>query len=417
MRLPVDPYQRALPGSSRVAEELPQGSRGENAALAYRGVMPGTEEVIDWELAIATANRLVKSGPQVRPEEAAGVVSDLRKYAAEAVGHVRDVTNLVAPVSAAPILVVDRRGWIQANADGLRKVLEPLTDKLEARRSAGSAGSLLTGVGSWVTGLEVGSLLAFLAGKVLGQYEVFGTAPDSTAEAPPLHQDATAEVDRANGHTTHGSLLLVAPNILQVERELRVVPRDFRLWVCIHEETHRAQFAAVPWLRDHVAAEVRSFLDETEVDPGAVLRRLREGLDVLVDTIRGESDTALIDVVQTPRQKEILGRLTGVMSLLEGHADYVMDAVGPQIIPTVADIRQKFQRRRGGTSKLDVAVRRLLGLEAKLRQYRDGERFVRTVVERVGMDGFNRVWTSPNTLPGGAEITDPDSWLRRMRLA
>jgi coenzyme F420 biosynthesis associated uncharacterized protein len=399
-----------------VADEL-QGSRGENAALAYRGVMPGTEEVIDWELAIATANRLVKSGPQVRPEEAAGVVSDLHKYAAEAVGHVRDVTNLVAPVSAAPILVVDRRGWIQANANGLRKVLEPLTDKLEAKRSAGSAGSLLTGVGSWVTGLEVGSLLAFLAGKVLGQYEVFGTAPDSTEDAPPLHQDATAEVDRANGHATYGSLLLIAPNILQVERELHVVPRDFRLWVCIHEETHRAQFAAVPWLRDHVAAEVRSFLDETEVDPGAVLRRLREGVDVLVDTIRGESDTALIDVVQTPRQKEILGRLTGVMSLLEGHADYVMDAVGPQIIPTVADIRKKFQRRRGGTSKLDVAVRRLLGLEAKLRQYRDGERFVRTVVERVGMDGFNRVWTSPNTLPGGAEITDPDSWLRRMRLA
>jgi coenzyme F420 biosynthesis associated uncharacterized protein len=378
--------------------------------------MPATEEVIDWELAIATANRLVKPGPQVRPEEAAGVVSDLRKYAAEAVGHVRDVTNLVAPVSAAPILVVDRRGWIQANANGLRKVLEPLTDKLEARRSAGSAGSLLTGVGSWVTGLEVGSLLAFLAGKVLGQYEVFGTAADSTEDAPPLHQDA-AELDRASGHTTYGSLLLIAPNILQVERELQVVPRDFRLWVCIHEETHRAQFAAVPWLRDHVAAEVRGFLDETEVDPGAVLRRLREGLDVLVDTIRGVSDSALIDVVQTPRQKEILGRLTGVMSLLEGHADYVMDAVGPQIIPTVADIRKKFQRRRGGTSKLDVAVRRLLGLEAKLRQYRDGERFVRTVVDRVGMDGFNRVWTSPNTLPGGAEITDPDSWLRRMRLA
>jgi len=378
--------------------------------------MPATEEVIDWELAIATANRLVKPGPQVRPEEAAEVVSDLRGYAAEAVGHVRDVTNLVAPVSAAPILVVDRRGWIQANANGLRKVLEPLTDKLEARRPAGS-GTLLTGVGSWMTGLEVGTLLAFLAGKVLGQYELFGTAANSTQTASPEHQEATTGSDPGNGPTAHGSLLLVAPNILQVERELQVVPRDFRLWVCIHEETHRAQFTAVPWLRDHVVAEVRAFLDETEVDPGAVLRRLREGLDVLVDTIRGESDTALIDVVQTPRQKEILGRLTGVMSLLEGHADYVMDAVGPQIIPTVADIRKKFQRRRGGTSKLDVAMRRLLGLEAKLRQYRDGERFVRTVVDRVGMDGFNRVWISPNTLPGGAEITDPDSWLRRMRLA
>ena len=250
---------------------------------------------------------------------------------------------------------------------------------------------------------------------MLGQYEVFGAAADST-EIARHNQEATADSDRGTGHTTSGSLLLIAPNILQVERELRVVPRDFRLWVCIHEETHRAQFAACRGCLT-TSRRVRGFLDETEVDPGAVLRRLREGLDVLVDTIRGESDTALIDVVQTPRQKEILGRLTGVMSLLEGHADYVMDAVGPQIIPTVADIRKKFQRRRGGTSKLDVAMRRLLGLEAKLRQYRDGERFVRTVVDRVGMDGFNRVWTSPNTLPGGAEITDPESWLRRMGLA
>jgi len=104
-------------------------------------------------------------------------------------------------------------------------------------------------------------------------------------------------------------------------------------------------------------------------------------------------------------------------SPISGSKPTAMNSAATVLPGTVADIRKKFQRRRGGTSKLDVAMRRLLGLEAKLRQYRDGERFVRTVVDRVGMDGFNRVWTSPNTLPGGAEITDPESWLRRMRLA
>jgi coenzyme F420 biosynthesis associated uncharacterized protein len=397
--------------------------------------MPETDEVIDWDLAINTANRLVKPGPQVSRDEAAEVVSDLRRYAAEAVGHVHHITGLDAPVSAAPILVVDRHGWIAANAGGLRNVLEPLSDKLRARRTVAPGGGLMTAVGSRVTGLEVGTLLAFLAGKVLGQYEMFGdglglpsqpgseassrTAPDPTGGKPAdaVRVDEPGALRPAVGGSAHGSLLLVAPNILQVERELRVVHRDFRLWVCLHEETHRAQFAAVPWLREQVAAEVRGFLDETELDAGAMLHRLREGLDALVDAIRGEGDVALIDVVQTPRQKEILARLTGVMSLLEGHADYVMDATGPQTIPTVADIRKKFHRRRAGTGRFDVALRRLLGLEAKMRQYRDGERFVRTVVERVGMDGFNRVWTSPNTLPGAAEITDPETWLRRMRLA
>ncbi len=387
---------------------------------AYGVGMPATDDVIDWDLAISTANRLVKPGPQVPREEAADVVADLRKYAAEAVGHVRQVTKLEAPVSAAPILVIDRRGWIKANIGGLRNVLEPLSDKLRARRTTASGGGLVTAVGSRVTGLEVGTLLAFLAGKVLGQYEVFGDGSALPGQHWPEPQHG--ETARSAGTELvpvpgYGSLLLVAPNILQVEQELRVVPRDFRLWVCLHEETHRAQFAAVPWLREHIAAEVRSFLDETELDPSAVLRRLRDGVDALVDAIRGEGDTALIDVVQTPRQKEILDRLTGVMSLLEGHADYVMDAVGPQIIPTVADIRRKFQRRRAGTSRLDIAVRKLLGLEAKMRQYREGERFVRTVVDRVGMDGFNRVWTSPNTLPNGAEITEPDAWIGRMRLA
>jgi coenzyme F420 biosynthesis associated uncharacterized protein len=102
------------------------------------------------------------------------------------------------------------------------------------------------------------------------------------------------------------------------------------------------------------------------------------------------------------------------MSLLEGHADYVMDGVGPEVVPSVAEIRRKFQQRRAGASRPDQILRRLLGLEAKMRQYRDGERFVRAVVERVGMAGFNRVWQSPDTLPRKAELTDPDAWISRI---
>jgi coenzyme F420 biosynthesis associated uncharacterized protein len=103
------------------------------------------------------------------------------------------------------------------------------------------------------------------------------------------------------------------------------------------------------------------------------------------------------------------------MSLLEGHADYVMDGVGPDVVGSVSEIREKFQQRRAqGAGRLDQALRKLLGLDAKLRQYKDGEKFVRSVVDEVGMDGFNRVWTSPNTLPTKAEIAKPADWVARV---
>jgi coenzyme F420 biosynthesis associated uncharacterized protein len=353
-------------------------------------------EMIDWNLVVATANRLTRPGPQVPPETARDVVAQLRRHATEAEEHVRAFTGLAAPSGTGPVLVVDRPGWVQANVDGFRVVLEPLIEKLAARRSGQAVARQLGGFGAKVTAVELGSVLAFLAGKVLGQYETFAPVGDG-----------------AGGR--HGRLLLVAPNVVQTEREMDVDPRDFRLWVCIHEETHRLQFTAVPWLRDHLEGEVHAFLAETEVDPGAVLQRLREAVDGLADAVRGRGEISLIELVQSPAQRAILDRLTAVMSLLEGHADYVMDGVGPAVVPSVAEIREKFQRRRAGTGHLDVALRRLLGIDAKLRQYRDGEKFVRHVVDAVGMDGFNRVWTSPNTLPSRNEIMDPEAWVNRMR--
>jgi coenzyme F420 biosynthesis associated uncharacterized protein len=355
-----------------------------------------SDELIDWGLAATTADRLVRPGPQVSRDEADQVVADLRRYAAAAVGHVHEVTGLQASTSVAPILVVDRRGWVRANIAGLREVLVPLTEKLEERRSNTRASELAITVGSRVTGLEVGTVLAYLSSRVLGQYELFGDSENGAA----------------------GSLLLVAPNVVHVEREMQVTPNDFRLWVCIHEETHRVQFTAVPWLREHMRGEIRAFLSATEIDPTALAQKLRSAVDVLVESARsqqrGEGPASLLDVVQTPQQREILDRLTAAMSLLEGHADYVMDAVGPRVIPSVAEIRQRFQRRRAKAGRFDQTVRRLLGIDAKLRQYRDGERFVTAVVDKVGMDGFNRVWTSPNTLPTAAEISDPDAWVRRI---
>ncbi|MFF4607602.1 zinc-dependent metalloprotease [Streptomyces sp. NPDC001339] len=384
----------------------------------------GGTEMVDWNLAVATATRFVRPGPEVSRDEARAIVAELRRHAKSSEEHVRAFTRMAQPGATGaageaggdlprgasagaphdtPVLVVDRPGWIRANVAGFRAVLKPLLAKMEDRRAAVPGGAVLGAVGGKVTGVELGMLLSFLASRVLGQYETF---------APPSR-------DLPAG-SQGGRLLLVAPNIVHVERELEVAPHDFRLWVCLHEETHRTQFTAVPWLRDHIEGEIQSFLGETDIDPGTLLERLREAAQSLAGAkpVGEEGDDggrSIVDLVQTPAQREILGRLTAVMSLLEGHADYVMDGVGPDVVPSVAEIREKFQKRRAsGAGRLDLALRKLLGLDAKLRQYRDGERFVRSVVEEVGMDGFNRVWTSPNTLPTKQEIAKPADWIARV---
>ncbi len=353
--------------------------------------MTSGADMVDWDVAIATAARLMRQGPQTSRTEAQDTVGELRRLAEEAERHVTDFTGLVVPRAAGPVLVVDRLGWARANVAGMRTVLRPLMEKVQARRGGGGMG---VAVGAKLAGVEAGSLMAFLGSRVLGQYEIFGTA---------------------SGAGDPGRLLLIAPNIVQVEQDLGVKPADFRLWVCVHEETHRVQFTAVPWLRAHLEGEIRTFLDRTDLDPTALVDRLRALVGTLTGD-RGDRDGfSLIDLVQTPAQREILDRVTAVMSLLEGHAEYVMDGVGPVVIPTVGEIRERFQRRRKqGSGRLDAMVRRLLGLEEKMRQYADGERFVRIVVDRVGMEGFNRVWTSPNTLPTRAEIADPDLWVARI---
>ena len=336
--------------------------------------------MVAWNFAVTLGTKVAGDGPEVTPEDAAAAVAELRAGADRSTALVRDFTGLVASENTAPVLVVDRRGWVQANADGFAKIIEPLIEKLAAKKGVPSGLSLA--IGSRVTGAEVGLLLGFLCSKVLGQFDPF--------------------------HDPSGRLLLVAPNIVHVERELSVDPTDFRLWVCLHEETHRVQFTAVPWMRDHLFAEMMSLTDSIEPTHLAedTLRRISEA-------VRGGSGS-LMDAMSTPEQREILDRITGVMSLLEGHADVVMDGVGPSVIPSVESIRKSFNDRRKGIGTLDRILRRLLGLDAKMAQYRDGAAFVNHVVDKVGMEQFNAVWAGPENLPSKAEIGDPDAWITRV---
>jgi coenzyme F420 biosynthesis associated uncharacterized protein len=376
--------------------------------------------MIDWDTAISTGVRFARQGPQVSLTDARAVVAELRGLTTVVQQPVREVTGLTSQGSVGPVAVVDRPGWIRANVSGFQVVLEPLAEKLAERGNpVPVAGPLISSVGARVTGAQAGLILAYLSSRVLGQYELF--LPPGEGEAPASGTNggygANGGGAAANGTAPGvgvGRLTLVAPNIVSVERELGVNPHDFRRWVCLHEETHRVQFTSVPWLRGYVQGMMTEFLLASDLDASAIVDRLRTAAGAVAEAVRGGDGESLMEAMQTPAQRELLDKLTNVMTLVEGHGDYVMDAVGPRVVPSVAEIREKFSQRRGSAGRMEQILRRILGIDLKMKQYEQGSKFVAAVVAEAGMSGFNRVWTSPETLPTRSELNKPAEWLARV---
>ncbi|HET7783815.1 MULTISPECIES: zinc-dependent metalloprotease [Pseudarthrobacter] len=360
------------------------------------------QSLINWDLAASTAARLAPAGPVLSEAAMGEAVDSLRRLADVSVEHVHQITGLEAArdLRDSSVLVVDRASWAKANTQSFAVMLKPAMEKmLESRRGTLSPGA--ASVSGAITGSQLGAVLAFLASKVLGQYDPFAAlAEGSTAPAG-------------------GRLLLVAPNIVAVERELNVAPEDFRLWVCLHEQTHRVQFAAAPWLRHHMLEQIDELSVHLLGNVDSLMERATAAARSLKDrTASGNTPGrgAILDLLQDPEEKAAISHLTAVMSLLEGHANVVMDAVDASIIPSVKTIRQRFNDRGKDRGVIEKFIRSLLGLDAKMRQYSDGARFVRAVVDVAGMEGFNKVWESADHLPTEPEIHDAKLWLDRMGL-
>jgi coenzyme F420 biosynthesis associated uncharacterized protein len=342
---------------------------------------------VDWQFAATVGSRLARPGPPSSDYTRRQAFDELTALAAKAEPPVRDVTGLIAEgrEGLAPAArIVDRAEWVRAAAESMR-VMTNGTDKPRG---------FFTGR---LTGAQTGAVLAFVASGILGQYDPF-----AEAEQPEK-----------------GSLLLVYPNVIAVERQLRVEPSDFRLWVCLHEVTHRVQFTANRWLSGYMSDSLGLLTQESGEDVGQVMSRLADFVrsrgDSAVNASDGSGILSLVRAVQSEPQRKALDRLLVLGTLLEGHAEHVMDAVGPMVVPSVATIRRRFdERRHHKQPPLQRLLRALLGLDAKLSQYTRGKAFVDHVVGRVGMQRFNTIWSGPETLPLPAEIEHPQRWIDRV---
>jgi len=342
---------------------------------------------VDWDFAATVGGRLARPTPATTDYTRTQVITELATAARAAEPPVREVTGLSAEGKIPDADIVDRPAWIRAAAQSMREMTGGNTEGTGAPARSRLA-SMVTGR---VTGAQTGAVLAFVSSGILGQYDPFGVAG--------------------------GRLLLVYPNVIAVERQLRVSPADFRLWVCLHEVTHRVQFTANPWLAEHMSGALAVLTSDAGDDVAAVAGRL-------ADVVRSRRDNTdpnaagvlgLVRAMQSEPQRRALDQLLVLGTLLEGHADHVMDAVGPAVVPSVATIRNRFDSRRNRKQPpLQRLLRALLGVDAKLAQYTRGKAFVDHVVGRVGMDRFNAIWTSPETLPLPAEIDHPQRWIDRV---
>jgi len=363
---------------------------------------PTAQSLINWDLAASAAARLAPAGPVLDEAAIGGAVDSLRRLADASVPHVHEITGLEAArdLRDSSVLVVDRASWAKANTQSFAVMLKPAMQKMLDSRS-GNLSPAAAQVSGAITGSQLGAVLAFLSSKVLGQYDPFAALAENSS-APAA-----------------GRLLLVAPNIISVERELNVTPEDFRLWVCLHEQTHRVQFAAAPWLRHHMLEQIDNLSGHLLGNVDSLMERASATARSLKDRSASGNTPgrgAILDLLQDPEEKAAISHLTAVMSLLEGHANVVMDAVDASIVPSVKTIRQRFNDRGKDRGVIEKFIRSLLGLDAKMRQYSDGARFVRAVVDVAGMEGFNKVWDSVDHLPTEPEIHDAKLWLERMGL-
>ncbi len=347
---------------------------------------------VDWALAERIAGRLTPRDPYAGSYLYGSLADDFAECTAQAEELVAAETGLRSLAGPARARVVDRGSWVRANVRAFQRLLQPTLERLVAR--SGKSGGLPLAFSSKLAAAEVGALLSWMSGRVLGQYDLLVVDDPAAGEQDIVYY--------------------VGPNVLSLEKRFGFPPREFRLWLALHEVTHRAQFTGVVWMREHYLALVDGALSLVDTDPS----RLAAALKGAVSSVRQGRESlelgGLAALIATDEQKAALGQIAGLMALLEGHGDVTMDRAGVGHVPSAERFSRVLRERRKQASPLARAVRRLIGLEAKLAQYELGEKFIGAVETVGGPKVLDVVWQGPGNLPSLTEIKAPDLWLDRV---
>ena len=350
-----------------------------------------TPQPVNWELAAKIAVRVSGREPFADSYHYASLEPDFAELTAEAEELVAKETGLRSLSGPARARVTDRAGWIDANIASFRRMLRPVTDKIGARLGT----SPFSSVARNVAGAEVGTLLGWMSTRVLGQYDLL-----LVEDEDPEDQDI---------------VYYVGPNVISLEKRFSFPPREFRLWLALHEVTHRAQFTGIPWMRDHFRSLIEASLGAVDPDP----KRFLEALGRAVEQVRAGrnplDEGGLVALLAGSEQYAVFQQVQGLMSLLEGHGDITMDRAGAGRIPGADRFSRVLRERRQQQRGTARVLQKIVGLEAKMRQYEEGERFIEAVEAVGGSALLDQAWLGPEWLPSSQEIRDPQQWIKRVQ--
>jgi coenzyme F420 biosynthesis associated uncharacterized protein len=353
---------------------------------------------VDWSVAESVAVRFAGREPLAESYHYDRLTADFDEVTTLAEQLVAEATGLRSASGPARARVVGRDEWVRANLASFQRLLRPLTDKMAERLDRGGRLATVTGaVSRRAAGVEVGLLLGWMAARVLGQYDLLVIEDEN-----PDDQDL---------------VYYVGPNVLALEKRFGFPPHEFRLWLALHEVTHRAQFTGVPWLRQHFLSLVQRTLDAVDPDPKRFLDAAAQAVEDLRAGRNPLDEGGLAALFASPDQRDLLGRIGGLMSLLEGHGDVTMDRAGKGHVPSAPRFSRALRERRQQGSSVAKAVQRVMGIDAKLKQYRQGEAFIQYVEEHGGTAALDAAWRGPEWLPTLAEIRAPQEWLDRVWLS
>ncbi|MGZ4711900.1 MAG: zinc-dependent metalloprotease [Acidimicrobiia bacterium] len=345
-------------------------------------------EPVDWRLAERVARGIAGRDALSDSYLAASLQRDFASATTVAEQSVAEHTGLRGP-GLAVAEVVDRGAWVSANVRSMRTMLEPLTERFAPRM----AKSAFAPVGRRIAGTELGVLLGYVAQRVLGQYDLL--VPD---------EDGAATADR---------VYYVGANVLALEKRYAFRPADFRLWIALHEVTHRAQFTGVPWLRDYFLDQVHTLVGGIEPDPGLFFAALGRAADSLRAGRSPVDERGIVGLLANDAQRAAMDRVQALMSLLEGHGNAVMNQLGARMVDGQARMASVLSARRNARGATAL-LHRLMGLEMKMRQYEVGEAFVEGITASAGFRALDAAWSGPESLPTLAELVSPDDWLARV---
>ena len=348
-------------------------------------------DTVDWELARRIGVKVASRQPFATSYLSDELVSDFDEFTAEAEELVAAETGLRSLSGSARGRVTDRAGWIDANLASFQRLLRPLLEKMEAKAPEHSR---VAPVARRFAGAELGAILGWMSTRVLGQYDLLVIEDED-----PDDQDI---------------VYYVGPNVVALERRFAFPPREFRLWLALHEVTHRAQFTGIPWLREHFLGLVGQTLDSVDPDPKRVLEAIRQVVEARKAGEDPMANGGVMALLASPAQRDVLDQISGMMSLLEGHGDITMDRAGADRIPSAERFGRVLRNRRQSARGLTAVLQRVIGLDAKIKQYAQGEAFIEAVEDAGGPELLEQAWSSPEFLPSIAEIRAPELWIARI---